>query len=241
MEHYNDQDIVIAGSGTSGGGSFRNVKIDGFGTLLSDTKCMEFQVNGKGGVKGQLHAEDAMISGTCRIEGNAEASRWKVSGEAKIDGNLAYRELDCSGSAQIKGSAAGDHVRVEGGLQIDGDSEAETFEVKGTVQVGGLLNAGRIDITMYGPCRAQEIGGEKITVRRSGLKSLLNPFLPKFAAKQLTVDIIEGDDIELEYTTAKIVRGNRIKAGPGCVIERVEYKEALVSDPQAQIQEAKQV
>lgn len=241
MEQYKERDLVISGSGSSGGGSFRNVKIDGFGTLLSDTECIEFQVNGKGGVRGYLRAEEASISGTCSIDGHVDAAKFKVSGEAKVEGNLAYRELECSGSTRVKGNATGDHVRIEGGFHVDGDSEAETFMVKGVFQVGGLLNAGSLDITMYGPCSAQEIGGERISVRRSGLKSLLNPFLPKFAAKQLTVDTIEGDEIELEYTTAKMVRGSRITIGPGCMIDCVEYKESLTPDKNAKIAEIKQI
>ncbi|WP_028551452.1 hypothetical protein [Paenibacillus sp. UNC451MF] len=241
MEQHKEQDLVIAGSGSSGGGSFRNVKIDGFGNLLSDTDCMDFEINGKGGVKGHLYAKAAAISGSCHIDGNVEVEKFKVSGEVKVDGDLTYGELECSGSTRVKGSVTGDHVRVEGGFHIDGDSEAETFTVQGVFQIGGLLNAGNVDITMYGPCRAQEIGGEKITVRRSGLKSLLNPFLPKFVAKQLTVDTIEGDEIELEYTTAKMVRGSRITIGPGCIIDRVEYKQAFHPDKSAKIQDAKQI
>ncbi|WP_282939577.1 polymer-forming cytoskeletal protein [Paenibacillus sp. RC67] len=241
MEQHKEQDLVIAGSGSSGGGSFRNVKIDGFGTLLSDTECIDFQINGKGGVKGYLRANDASISGSCHIDGNVDVAKFKISGEAKVDGNLTYRELECSGSTRVKGSATGDHVRVEGGFHVDGDSEAETFAVKGVFQIGGLLNAGNVDITMYGPCKAQEIGGEKISVCRSGLKSLLNPFLPKFVAKQLTVDTIEGDEIELEYTTAKMVRGSRITVGPGCIIDCVEYKESFIPDKNAKIMDAKQI
>ncbi|MGP3783292.1 hypothetical protein [Paenibacillus sp. 1A_MP2] len=39
--------------------------------------------------------------------------------------------------------------------------------------------------------------------------------------------MIEGDDIELEYTEAEVVRGDKIKIGPGCRIGTVEYRSSL--------------
>ena len=38
---------------------------------------------------------------------------------------------------------------------------------------------------------------------------------------------VEGDDIYLEYTTAKVVRGNTVRLGAGCKIDLVEYKTSL--------------
>ena len=58
--------------------------------------------------------------------------------------------------------------------------------------------------------------------------------LPK-GHNKLTVDIIEGDDIYLENTHAKVVRGNNITLGPGCEIELVEYKNDFKQDKEAEI------
>ena len=38
---------------------------------------------------------------------------------------------------------------------------------------------------------------------------------------------IEGDDVDLEYTEADVVRGRRVRIGEGCSIGRVEYSESL--------------
>ncbi|MNR67595.1 hypothetical protein D3C85_1916860 [compost metagenome] len=43
----------------------------------------------------------------------------------------------------------------------------------------------------------------------------------------VTVAVIEGDDIYLENTRAKVVRGNQVVIGPGCEIDLVEYKVLL--------------
>ena len=37
------------------------------------------------------------------------------------------------------------------------------------------------------------------------------------------VRTIEGDQVELEYTQAKVVRGKYVRIGAGCEIDRVEY------------------
>jgi len=52
---------------------------------------------------------------------------------------------------------------------------------------------------------------------------------------ELKVDIIEGDDVYLENTIAKIVRGDNINLGPGCKIELVEYKNNFKQDKAAEV------
>ena len=49
----------------------------------------------------------------------------------------------------------------------------------------------------------------------------------------LITDIIEGDEIYLEYTKAKIIRGNNVELGPGCEIELIEYKNSYKQDETA--------
>jgi hypothetical protein len=90
----------------------------------------------------------------------------------------------------VKVVLAGEEVETKGALPIEGDCEEEKFELKGGSSIGVLLNAGTIDVKLYGSSRTKEIGGEKITVTRGhGLhrffKSLF--FIP---SNQL---ITEGD------------------------------------------------
>ena len=51
----------------------------------------------------------------------------------------------------------------------------------------------------------------------------------------LAAKVIEGDDIYLENTTADMVRGNKVKIGPGCQIGVVEYRDDFTHDPKATI------
>ncbi|MCL6576409.1 hypothetical protein [Kyrpidia sp.] len=39
------------------------------------------------------------------------------------------------------------------------------------------------------------------------------------------METIEGDDIYLENTRARVVRGTRVQIGPGCQIGLLEYSE----------------
>ena len=45
---------------------------------------------------------------------------------------------------------------------------------------------------------------------------------------ELTTELIEGDEIYLENTNAKIVRGNNITIGEGCNIGLIEYRGEII-------------
>jgi hypothetical protein len=49
------------------------------------------------------------------------------------------------------------------------------------------------------------------------------------------VDTIEGDDIYLEHTTAKVMRGDTVDIGDGCEIDLVEYRTDLKKTPDASV------
>ncbi|MCG5026996.1 bactofilin, partial [Anoxybacillus flavithermus] len=122
-------------------------------------------------------------------------------------------------------------IRVHGELEIGGDCSAERLEMEGRFTIGGLLNADHIEVKMFGPCRAKEIGGETIMVKKHGVSLFKKLFFPA----ELTADVIEGDIIYLEHTAAKTVRGNRVTIGPGCQVERVEYREAFECDKESKV------
>lgn len=55
------------------------------------------------------------------------------------------------------------------------------------------------------------------------------------------MEIIKGDDIFLEYTKAKVVRGNNIIIGSNCEIDLIEYKNNFEQLDDAKIIENKKV
>lgn len=102
-------------------------------------------------------------------------------------------------------------------MTIDADCEAESLHARGSLVVNGLLNAGTIELKMNGPCSAAEIGGDHITVRLAGVRGILNKWFKSSHNSILTSDIIEGDEIDLENTHARIVRGTEAKCRPTLV------------------------
>lgn len=255
MEKTKQRNISISGSGTSAGGEYHQVKVNGSAHINSDIQCEVFKCNGSAHIEGNIKADTAKVNGSSHIEGNMETGEMTINGSTDIDGNLTCsevkiqgsstvkgnlkgKEIIVRGSASIKGNVSGDEVDVKGQVKIGGDCEAESFKARGNFKINGLLNAGSIDIELYRLCEAKEIGGENIIVKKntdvSGFKKLIKFFIGQ-QTDQLTAEVIEGDHVYLEYTHAKVVRGNTIEIGPGCVIDRIEYKQSLELDENAKI------
>ena len=213
--------LKIYGQSSSAGGKYNAVIINGEGIISGDLDCNKLKINGRCDINGNVKAEYVDVHGNNSIKGNLEAERAKIHGTAEINGNLSV-----------------DKSEIYGSIDVDGDCNAEIFNIEGTFAIEGLLNAGELKLSLYGPSKAREIGGEKITVKRKGKYDLLGlkgKIMSSGRVKELTVDTIEGDDVYLENTQAKVVRGNNIEIGPGCEIKLVEYKDGFNQDEKAEV------
>ena len=222
MEASSLPDLAITGFGHAAGGSFGAVRIDGAGKVDADLDCQSFQVNGTATVRGAIRTNSFEVNGRMTGKGALHAPLIRIQGQVHIEGPLSSED-----------------VKLEGLMKVDGNCDAEQFIVQGGFTIDGMLNAGIIDIVLNSRGQVKEIGGEQIKVKQGGQKSLAGVFqwiLPVLA-QHLTVDTIEGDEIELEETTASVVRGNRIIIGPGCTIGRVEYITELIVHPSAKVKE----
>jgi cytoskeletal protein CcmA (bactofilin family) len=212
MEEIMLPDLLINGWSKASGGKYRSVKIDGVGKLDSGLICDSMCINGIATVKGDIETRTFEVNGKFKAEGSLIASTVKMDGQVNFIGGLQSEE-----------------VKLNGMMKVDGDCEAEKFEVNGGFTIEGLLNAGTVNIQLYGRCKAREIGGERIEVKLSRdhkTWSKMLKWIPAFQP-QLIAGTIEGDDLHLEETTADIVRGNRVYIGPNCTIKRVEYRSEL--------------
>ncbi|MGB9758091.1 MAG: polymer-forming cytoskeletal protein [Candidatus Bipolaricaulaceae bacterium] len=227
-----DRNVTISGAGRIEGGNYGTVKIAGSGKVVGDLVAEEFKAAGSAKVEGSLKARRFEVAGSFKCEGNLEAEEAEAAGSFRVGGKVQAKELKLAGSAQAKGITGG-YLRAGGALSVAEDVEVETFRLNGAFDIGGLLSADRVEVELYGNSRAREIGGEKIVVHLSPkgpsgfLAQALSFWLGRTHKGWLEVDTVEGDEIELEATTAKLVRGGKIKIGPGCHIERVEYTESL--------------
>ncbi|MHC6179327.1 polymer-forming cytoskeletal protein [Clostridium sp. JNZ X4-2] len=220
-------DIKISGSGSINGGSYNEVKISGSVKIDGNINCNYYKCSGSSTAKGNVKSRIFGISGSTKICGNLDSEELSVSGSSHILGHIISKKVKVSGSTHIENNLNAEDVQISGSISINGDCEAENFNVRGNFNIGGLLNADDIDVEMYGKCRAKEIGGENIQVK-AGSSNLFIKMINLFSnyAKLIT-DVIEGDDIYLENTDSKIVRGNNVVIGPNCNIERVEYRNTV--------------
>lgn len=227
-------DIRITGSGSSNGGAFHQVKIMGDAVINGSTDCDTFKCLGNAEVKGSLHADSTSCNGTLKVAGTMSGGSMKVQGEVRVAGELTSGTLSVNGELAVGSRMSADKVKVTGQLDVNADCQMEEMLVRGTVEVNGMLNAGQADLKLYGPSRLRELVGSRIEVRKGIGLPLIGKFMP-LTEGTLTAEIIEGDTIVLEHTTAAVVRGRSVIIGPGCNIGLVEYKDEFKQDSEASV------
>ena len=152
--------------------------------------------------------------------------------------------LSVSGSAHAAQSLRATTVKISGSVHVKGDLSADSFKSSGAFEVGGLLSADEIDITLdWSTSKAKEIGGERITAKVGvkGLSVLRTIFTLGTHTPRLTADSIEGSNVWLEQTRAKVVRGHSITLGDGCDITLVEYTGTLHKSGNVRIGEERKI
>jgi len=220
-------DLKIYGQGSSAGGMFDDVIIKGTGQINGYLDCFNYKVYGNSEIDGNLNANVVEIKGKAEFGGDLKAKIMKIQGEVAIKGDLFL-----------------DQSLITGNIKCNGDFNSEKFVLEGGFRIKGLLNAGMIDINMYWPCNVREIGGTEIKVKKDEKFSFLgikNIIMPNSSNKLLKTDTIEADEIYLENTHAKTVRGNNIIIGPECKIELVEYKESFKKDDKSEVNKFKKI
>jgi cytoskeletal protein CcmA (bactofilin family) len=217
----NMMNLEIKGSGSSEGGKYNTVVIKGNGKIDGNLDCNYLEVQGHCEVNGNVKSESVKVNGNNSIKGDLEADEIEIHGEVNVDGNLSVEK-----------------IHTHGMVSVNGNCNAESFTMEGAFKIRGLLNAGELELKLHGPSEAREIGGEKIMVKRNGrvkftrIRKLIMPF---GFDTGLTTDIIEGDEIYLEYTNAKVVRGNDIELGSGCNIKLIEYQNEFKQHEEAEV------
>ncbi len=233
-------DMRITGDGAVGAGTYGEVTINGAGSVSGDLECARLQINGAGSCKGDVKADSIAVNGSGSFGGQVQAGELTVNGEASVAQSAGIGLLRVKGRFSARGGLALREAEIKGELVAGGDVEADMFVAEGAFRIEGLLNAGTVDVTLFGPARAKEIGGESVTVRYTRKFAALQVFT-FFAEKRLTCETIEADDVSLEFTTANAVRGARVRVGEGCRIGLVEYTDSLSREADAAITEERRV
>lgn len=220
MEKVQLPDLIISGVSDGAGGSYDSISIDGVGKVIGPLVARIFKGNGHIRLRSDLTAGEMECNGTMNVKGYLQVGEMKVDGMLNIGENLR-----------------GESCTLNGLMSIKGNCEFEDFAGGGAFTVGGLLSAGHMNFELHGQGKANEIGVESLIIRQANKgawSKLWGGIIPKFRS-ELSARTIEGDYIDLESTTADIVRGNVVIIGQGCSIGRVEYRSQLTIHPGARV------
>lgn len=228
--------ININGMGTYPGGEFDKVTISGNGKIHGNIKCNKFNISGNGKVVGNINSESFSTSGNCKIEGDLNSKELNISGSLKCLNNINSEKVNVSGVTKIEEKLQGHTIKGSGVLKVASDIECEEIYINGAIKCGGFLNCENFELRIEGKSEIDEIGAStvKISYERRLLQSIFHLFVPKKFYK-LTVNSIEGDNIYLENSDVKIIRGKNIKIGADCDIDTIEYSGTIEIDDRSKV------
>jgi len=217
-ETRTDNNVRLSGSGTIAGGNYNNIEIFGSGTIDKSTTANTLRVDGSAEVMGDLRANLIRSMGTLRVHGSLTADNIESSGSLISTGPVDVKMLSASGNVDIDHLTGGDYSG-NGSLKVARDVSLKSFKQTGSFQVFGNINAPQILVKLEGNSSVRNITSESLNVSR-GLGAWVS-------MSRLTANDITADEIYLENTNARLVKGSVVKIGPGCNIDRVEYAQTI--------------
>jgi cytoskeletal protein CcmA (bactofilin family) len=245
-----------------GHGDAKNPHIAGFGKLPGGT-YQTVTISGNGEVEGDLQAKRVTLSGSAQIDGDVTTDDFRASGVSKIKGSLRARETSLSGSASIQGSLKSETLNFGGALAVGGNIAASTLCGEGVIQADAI-EADEIELGIKGASEVRALSGKQIQVKAGEIGAVSMSVSSKTSTSvfshhitmsgetvssvsqssmadtgecKFTADQITGEDIDLAITHARCVEGHRVRIGPGCVIDKIQYRESLDIDPKATVKE----
>lgn len=229
-ESRTPKDLNAVGEMDHAGGRFRRVSIVGKTRFTGDLRALSFNCMGESRFDCGFQSQKANIMGQVLFNASVDAGELAVMGQVEAFQGLRARTIKCMGQVQVQGVLNADEISLFGQLRVQGDCNVDKFRSNGNFRIGGLLSVDHLQVTPSGTCIAEDIGGARIEIRRRhwlwGLGRALTLFT-KADRHMLEVGVVEGDEIHLEDTTAKTVRGARVVVGEGCRVDRVEYSQSI--------------
>lgn len=178
-----------------------------------------------------ITASSINVFGHLNARGNVTAAQLKVSGECSITGHCLAGSAENLGSLRVR-SLQAEHVKSAGYLSAAEEIHTRTFLAKGAVRLHSLFAAESVDIRLGSPSTADQLHSKgTVTVKRSSrlLNVLMGPL------RKLSCRCVQGDNVDLEHTTARLVSGKNIRIGPGCDIQEIRYSVSLKMDGNAKV------
>jgi len=263
------QSIKVAGSGKIDGDvTAETISIAGSCKVQGHLQAQELSSSGSLKVEGNVTADEFSTKGSSKINGDVDADIFKTSGSNAIDGRLSTRYIKITGSCEVHGDVEADKFTSEGAFQIDGLLSADEISIRlggdcHAREIGGekiiVRSNAHIHTGKFRSSQGQDAGGpkrwtfnefgigididlERITDMIGQIGEDIGLHVSDYVGGGiLETDSIEGDEIYLESTQAKIVRGKRIVIGPGCEIESIEYEESIELDESSTVEQTTRI
>jgi len=235
--------LNIDGMGTSAGGEFDTINICGMGTVTGKVLASKIDVDGAGKFQDSVISDEINVAGTASFKGEVKTELLKIDGNGTIAKETFAKEVFIAGIANFHKNLKSEGIKIEGMCTIKGDCAAEVFDVEGQIKIGGQLNGDAIRINTFYKSEINEIVGSAIDIKRSGnvVTEILSKVLDTVRINNLAVNTIEGDSISIDYTDARVVRGEHIVIGEHCDVGLVEYSASLKQHPRAKVGETRKM
>lgn len=178
-----------------------------------------------------VQAVTVHVIGHLNVSKNVTTSNLKVSGDCRIAGNCNAGQVNNLGSLRVQHIKA-DKVVSAGYLSVAQEAVTGAFYAEGAVKIQSLTANADIEIRL-GNKSTIEIMRTRSNIIVKPSSKLINTVMQPF--RKLTSESIEGQNITLYRTRAKLVCGEEIVVGPGCSIDEIRYSKSLTVHPKSKV------
>ncbi len=219
-------DLEMNGLGHSGGGVFHEVRLAGLNRIYGEIKCEKFESDG-----------------VVKCDDTLTANRLSLAGVAKVV-DLNVNQMSVEGVLKSSGTLSCESLSLEGYLSTVKSFKTKKANLTGKFKFRGEVEAEELDLKMAAKSSFTEVGATKIRVTKvlndDPWKKRFNRLFHKSDCR-FVGQLIEGEEIYLEYCQVQSVFGDQVKIGPYCMINEVEYKETIEIHSTAVVNHQKRV
>lgn len=233
------QSIHFRGIGNVKSGKYEDVIIDGIakikGAICSNSIC----INSKSTIKGSVTTGSTIVNGACNIKGDISSNLLNNSGYLKVKGKSICKDITNHGKYSTTSEIKSEVFTSDGVVKSRSDIEVQKFIANGPIIIKGMLQADTADITVKGVGFINQIKakivhtGKLRDVRlRPSVDILARLVLAplsgiKITLNRININMIEGTLVDISFTNAELIRGEKVTIGPGCRVNRVEYAKSI--------------
>ncbi len=247
--------IKLSGNGSISEGEYKDIKIMGNAISNGRVKAEKITIMGSADLNSSIEVKECIVFGNAIIRGNMRAEKFKVNGDLTIVGDCEVGELSVNGKTDIDGMIECNNVVIRGDMiltkacqsktlkvygSVDASSDllGEEISIDGKVQCKGLLSGETVCLHAFENSYCKEIGATKLVVEKPIYHLLWFGYGKK---NSLSCDLIEADEIKVEYTKAKIIRGKQVILNKQCEVDTLEYSEQYTKGEDCQVREVTKV